>query len=66
MSSATLVAMKVFVFLVAFVLFLASFPLFGYAFTFDNGFWQATMFFAGILAVCAAFAIPFHLLSRTE
>ncbi len=66
MSSATLVAMKVFVFLVAFVLFLGSFALFGYAFTFDNGFWQAAMFFAGIVAVSLSLAIPFHLLQRTE
>jgi len=58
--------MKVFVFLVALVLFVASFALFGYAFTFDDGFWQSVMFFGGILAVSAALAIPFHVLSRTE
>ena len=57
--------MKVFVFLVALVLFVASFGLFGYAFAVP-GPWDSIMFFGGILAVCAAFAIPFHLLGRTD
>ena len=58
--------MKVFVFLVCLVLFLASFALFALAFNFDNGPWQAVTFFAGILAVSASLAVPFHLLQRTE
>jgi len=57
--------MKVFVFLVCLVLFLASFGLFGYAFTVP-GPWDSIMFFGGILAVCASFAIPFHLLGRAD
>jgi hypothetical protein len=58
--------MKVFVFLVCLVIFIASFALFALAFTFDGGLWQALTFFAGILAVAASLAIPFHLLQRTE
>lgn len=58
--------MKVFGFLVCLVLFVASFALFALAFTFDSGLWQAATFFAGILAVSASLAIPFHLLQRTE
>ena len=58
--------MKVFVFLVCLVLFLASFALFAFAFTFDDGFWQAATFFAGILTVSLSLIIPFHLLQSTE
>jgi len=58
--------MKVFVFLVCFVLFLASFALFAFAFTFDDGFWQAVTFFAGILTVTLSLIIPFQLLQRAE
>lgn len=57
--------MKVFVFLIALALFLASFVLFGYAFTVDAP-WHAIMFSGGILAVCLSLAIPFHLLERTD
>ena len=58
--------MKVFVFLVCLALFLASFALFALAFTFDEGFWMAATFFAGILAVSLSLIIPFHLLQSTE
>ena len=58
--------MKVFVFLVCLALFVASFALFAFAFTFDGGLWQSVTFFAGILAVSASLAIPFHLLQRTD
>jgi hypothetical protein len=57
--------MKVFVFLVAFAFFVGALLLFGYAFAVPEA-WAALVFFSGILAVCVALAIPFHLLSRTD
>ncbi|PZQ91968.1 MAG: hypothetical protein DI534_03230 [Leifsonia xyli] len=60
--------MKVVVFLVSFVIFLASLPAFGYAFELgdQNTLAGAALFFGGILAVSAAFAIPFHLLPKLD
>ena len=58
--------MKVFVFLVCLALFIASFALFALSFMLDGGAWQAATFFAGILAVSASLAVPFHVLQRTE
>lgn len=60
--------MKVVVFLVAFVIFVASFAAFGYAFEAgeQNALAGAALFFAGILGVSASFAIPFHLLPATD
>ena len=57
--------MKVIVFLVALAFFVGSFLLFGYAFSVSEA-WAGVTFFAGILAVCIALAIPFHLLERTD
>jgi hypothetical protein len=57
--------MKVFVFLVAFAVFVGSLLLMGYAFAVPVA-WAALMFFAGIVGVAIALAIPFHLLTRTD
>jgi hypothetical protein len=57
--------MKVFVFLVAFVVFVGGLLLFGYAFSVPEA-WAALLFFSGIIAVAISLAIPFHLLSRTD
>ena len=57
--------MKVFVFLVALVIFLASFVLFGYSFAVE-GIWQSVLFFGGIVAVSVSLAIPFHLLPAAD
>jgi hypothetical protein len=57
--------MKVFVFLVALVIFLASFVLFGYAFAVE-GLWQSILFLGGIIAVSVSLAIPFHLLPAAD
>jgi hypothetical protein len=57
--------MKVFVFLVAFAVFIGSLLLFGYAFSVVEA-WAPWLFFAGILGVVVSLAIPFHLLSRTD
>ena len=57
--------MKVVVFVLSLVLFLASFAAFGYASTFQD--WTAiAVFFGGILLASAAFAIPFHLLDKFD
>lgn len=57
--------MKVFVFLVAFAVFVGSLFLFGYAFSVAQA-WAPWVFFAGIIGVFVSLAIPFHLLSRTD
>jgi hypothetical protein len=57
--------MKVFVFLVAFAVFVGSLLLMGYAFSVQET-WAAPMFFAGIIGVAISLAIPAHLLSRTD
>jgi len=57
--------MKVFVFLVAFAVFVASLFLFGFAFSVAQA-WAPWVFFGGIVGVFVSLAIPFHLLSRTD
>ena len=57
--------MKVVVFLVSLVLFVASFALFGYAFSFAAP-WNGVIFFVGILAASVALMIPFHLLEKFD
>ena len=57
--------MKVFVFLVAFAVFVGSLLLFGYAFSVAQA-WAPWVFFGGIVGVFVSLAIPFHLLSRTD
>ena len=57
--------MKVVVFLVSLVLFVASFVAFGYAFSYD-GWTAAAIFGGGILLVALAYAIPFHLLEKFD
>ena len=57
--------MKVAIFLFAFILFLAGFAAFAYAFMFD-GVAAISLFTAGVLAASAAFAIPFHLLEKFD
>ncbi|GAA2088173.1 hypothetical protein GCM10009840_27970 [Pseudolysinimonas kribbensis] len=57
--------MKVVVFLIALVVFLASFVLFGYAFSAPVQI-APWMFFGGILTICISLAIPFHLLRKTD
>ena len=57
--------MKVFVFLVAFAVFVGSLFLFGSAFAVAEA-WAPWLFFAGILGVVVSLAIPVHLLSRTD
>jgi hypothetical protein len=57
--------MKVFAFLVSLALFLGGLALFGYAFTFPEG-WMIWGFGAGILAVAVSLMIPFHLLERLD
>jgi hypothetical protein len=57
--------MKVVIFLVSLVLFVASFIAFGYAFTFE-GLTAAAVFAGGIALVCIAYAIPFHLLEKFD
>ncbi len=57
--------MKVVVFLVSLVLFVASFALFGYAFSFGDP-WNGIIFFVGVLAASVALMIPFHLLEKFD
>jgi hypothetical protein len=57
--------MKVVVFLIALIVFLASFVLFGYAFSAPEQI-APWMFFGGILTICVSLAIPFHLLRKTD
>ncbi|MBN9141404.1 MAG: hypothetical protein J0H23_11310 [Micrococcales bacterium] len=60
--------MKVVVFLVALVIFVASFLAFGYAFEVgeQNTLAAMALFLGGILGVSASFAIPFHVLPATD
>jgi len=55
---------KIFAFVIGFVLFLASLYLFSLAFV-VTGF-EALVFTAGIIGVSLAFAIPLHLLKRIQ
>jgi hypothetical protein len=57
--------MKLFAFLVAIVLFLGGLALFGYAFTFTDG-WNTLAFVVGIAAVSVSLMIPFHIMGRAD
>lgn len=57
--------MKVVVFLVALVLFVASLLLMGFTFNLEET-WRATAFIVAILGVSLSVAIPFHLLGRRD
>jgi cytochrome b subunit of formate dehydrogenase len=57
--------MKVFAFLVSFVLFVGGILLFGYAFAFAPE-WHTLTFAAGIAAISVSLMIPFHLLERLD
>jgi hypothetical protein len=51
-------------FAISLILFVGGIALFGYAFQ-TKGF-ETAMFVGGIAAICAAVAIPFHVLKRTD
>ena len=57
--------MKVFAFLVSFVLFVGGILLFGQAFAVAPE-WHTLTFAAGIVAISLSLMIPFHLLERTD
>jgi len=57
--------MKLVAFLIALILFLGSFLLFGYAFTVPEAA-APWMFFSGIIAICVSLAIPFHWLRKAD
>jgi len=55
---------KVFTFIVAFIIFAGSLYLFSLAFAVPG--FEALLFTAGIIGVSLSFAIPFHLLKRIQ
>lgn len=57
--------MKVVVFLVALVLFVASLALFGFTFNLEES-WRGPAFITAVLGVALSLAIPFHLIGRRE
>ncbi len=57
--------MKVFAFLVSFVLFVGGILLFGFAFSFGPE-WHTLVFAGGIAAISVSLMIPFHLLERLD
>ena len=57
--------MKVFAFLVSFVLFVGGILMFGYAFAFGPE-WHTLVFTGGIAAISLSLIIPFHLLERLD
>lgn len=57
--------MKILAVIVSLALFLASFPLFAYAFWVPEE-WAAITFFTGIMSVTLSLAIPFNLLGRRD
>lgn len=57
--------MKIFAFVVALILFVGSFLLFGYAFSVPESV-APWLFVSGIAAVAVAIAIPFHWLGKAE
>ena len=57
--------MKILVVIAAIALFLASFPLFAYAFAAPEEF-KAIIFFTGIMSISLSMAIPFHILGNRE
>ena len=57
--------MKVFAFLVSFVLFVGGILLFGQAFAVAPE-WHTLVFASGIAAISVSLMIPFHLLERLD
>lgn len=57
--------MKIFAVIASLALFLASFPLFAYAFWVPEE-WAALTFFTGIMSVTLSLAIPLNLLGRRD
>ncbi|OUV18479.1 MAG: hypothetical protein CBC58_00775 [Cellulomonadaceae bacterium TMED98] len=57
--------MNIFLFVLSFIIFLASFPMFTYSFVVPEV-WAAPLFAAGILTACLAFVIPIVVLGRSE
>jgi hypothetical protein len=57
--------MKIFAFVVALILFVGSFLLFGYTFEVPEAA-APWVFLSGIAAVCVSLAIPFHWLGKAE
>jgi cytochrome b subunit of formate dehydrogenase len=57
--------MKVFAFLVSFVLFVGGILMFGYAFAAGPE-WHTLVFSGGIAAISLSLIIPFHLLERLD
>jgi len=55
---------KIFAFVVAFIIFVGSLYLFSLAFAVPG--FEALLFTAAIIGVCIAFAIPAHLLKRIQ
>jgi len=55
---------KIFAFVVAFIIFVGSLYLFSLAFAVPG--FEALLFSAAIIGVCIAFAIPAHLLKRIQ
>lgn len=57
--------MKIFAVIISLALFLASFPLFAYAFWVPEE-WAPLTFFTGIMSVTLSLAIPFNILGRND
>lgn len=57
--------MKVFAFLVALAVFVASLLAFGYSFILEDA-WRGILFFLGIMGVSLSLIIPFHLLEKFD
>ncbi len=57
--------MNIFLFVLSSLIFLASFPMYAYAFVVPEQF-AALLFGAGVLTSCAAFVIPIVMLGRSE
>lgn len=57
--------MKVAVFVISFVIFVASIYLFSFAFQLSDDSMKLLAFFGAIIGVSISFAIPVHLLKRT-
>lgn len=57
--------MNIFFFVLSSVIFLASFPMYAYAFVVPEQ-WAALLFGAGVLTSTAAFVIPIVFLGRSE
>lgn len=55
--------MNVFLVILSSIIFLASFPMFTYAFVVPEE-WAAALFTAGVLTASLAYLIPFVILSR--